>query len=144
MIKILNKIIVRGALVGVVSTMIAASYILFYFYQIVDFSEGKAITSWLPLLISTYLLISIGIAFVHQLVVERVIDKGKKRWGSTLLSVILICLSFGLVMYFMVMDDPVFSTENAQLMMDFYKGFLMPLAFIPALTWYSLQSILFI
>lgn len=141
MITIVNKIILRGALVGLVSTIIAAFYVLFYFYQIVDFSEGKGITSWLPFLTSCYLLISFAIAFLHQLLVEKVIDKRKKRWGALFLMMVLFGLSFGLVIYFMVMDDPFFVTENAQLMMDFYKGFLMPLAFIPALTWYSIQSI---
>ena len=46
-----------------------------------------------------------------------------------------------LVFYVLKMQDPVFKTEDAQLFVDFYKGFLMPMLFFPLLAWFTLKPL---
>jgi hypothetical protein len=140
MIRPLNRVLVKGVLIGSLATLIASLYILFYFNKIVDFSDGKGWSGWLLNLLSYYMLLSIGISLVHFVFIEKVGKNMGQKWKSFLFSVFLILMSLILVFSILLMNDPVFSTDDAQLMVDFFKGFLMPLAFIPMLTWYSIQS----
>lgn len=54
-----------------------------------------------------------------------------------LVSMICVALVFGVLK----MNDPEFKNEDAQLFVDYYKGFLMPLIFIPALSWFTLKPL---
>ena len=54
-----------------------------------------------------------------------------------LVSMICVAMVFGVLK----MNDPEFKNEDAQLFVDYYKGFLMPLIFIPALSWFTLKPL---
>jgi hypothetical protein len=41
------------------------------------------------------------------------------------------------------MDDPILKNEDAALMIDYFKGFLMPLLFVPTLSWMSFRPLFF-
>jgi hypothetical protein len=140
MMNTLNSVIVKGVLIGSLASLIASLYILFYFNKIVDFSGGQGWSGWFLNLLAYYMLLSIGISLVHFVFTEKMWKKMSKKWKSFIFSGFLILISIVLVFSILLMNDPVFSTEDAQLMVDFFKGFLMPLAFIPMLTWYSIQS----
>lgn len=140
MMNTLNSVIVKGVLIGSLASLIASLYILFYFNKIVDFSDGKGWSGWFLNLLAYYMLLSIGISLVHFVFTAKIAKKMSEKWKSFIFSGFLILMSIVLVFSILLMNDPVFSTEDAQLMVDFFKGFLMPLAFIPMLTWYSIQS----
>jgi hypothetical protein len=39
-------------------------------------------------------------------------------------------------------NDPTFKNEDAELMKDFFKGFLMPMLFFPALSWFTFKPLI--
>lgn len=41
------------------------------------------------------------------------------------------------------MKDPDFKNPDTALMVDFYKGFIMPMIFFPALSWFALRPLFF-
>jgi hypothetical protein len=49
--------------------------------------------------------------------------------------------SVALVFYVLKMQDPVFKNPDAQLSVDYYKGFLMPMLFFPLLAWFTLKPL---
>lgn len=41
------------------------------------------------------------------------------------------------------MKDPDFTNPDTALMVDFYKGFIMPMIFFPVLSWFALRPLFF-
>jgi hypothetical protein len=39
------------------------------------------------------------------------------------------------------MDDPKFKNEDAQLFIDYFKGFIMPLIFFPVLSYFTIKPL---
>jgi hypothetical protein len=63
------------------------------------------------------------------------------RTGDFLFNLVLSGVSFAAVFMVLKMEDPIFKNEDAQLMIDYYKGFFMPLLFFPALSWMTMKPL---
>ncbi len=127
---------IHALLAGVFSTLISWFYVSVYAKNIVDFSEY---TSLLKLL-GFSLMITIGAAFISA-GISKVVKN--KSWNAFLSQFILSGLTIALVFYVLKMDDPVLKNEDAALMIDYFKGFLMPLIFVPTLSWMSFRPLFF-
>jgi hypothetical protein len=127
---------IHALLAGVFSTLISWFYVSVYAKNIVDFSEY---TSLLKLL-GFSLMITIGAAFLSA-GISKVVKN--KSWNAFLSQFILSGLTIALVFYVLKMDDPILKNEDAALMIDYFKGFLMPLLFVPTLSWMSFRPLFF-
>lgn len=122
---------------SLISALIAAgvglTYTSFYASIIVDFSEAVSSVK----ILANYTLISM----LAGLLYFGLLKLFPSKWADFIISLLLSFFSVGLVFYVMKMDDPVFKNEDAELMKDFFKGFLMPLLFLPALCWLTMKPL---
>jgi hypothetical protein len=132
--KDFNRALTHGIFAGLIATVVGMAYTTFYFSQIVDFSDGSGWLNIIPELLSRYMLITIVGSITHYLILKPFVNA--KQWGNFVFALLFNAFALGLVVFVLKMDDPTFKTEDAQLMGDFFKGFLMPLVFIPFLSWY--------
>lgn len=116
------------------SLVLAFIYSKIYFSVIADFSEGFS------LLFYTTFYLSIGMIACFIMVGFRKLLSNKIISEAVFNSTFSIASLF-LVFYLLQMNDPEFSKEEAIIMEDYYKGFLIPMLFFPALTWFSLKPL---
>lgn len=119
---------------GLFSAFIAWSYAAVYKNMIVDFTEATGF--WHLLCFS--LMITTGISILGAGISALVKNKALASFVS---NCILSGISISLVFYILKMDDPVFKNEDAAAMIDYLKGYLVPFAFIPALSWLSFKPL---
>ena len=119
-----------GIVAGLASTLACFIYTKFYYSIIVDFSEAVNLTTTLAGCFGFAML-----AVVIRYGIKQVIKND--RFAELTVNLIISMLSIGLVFYMLNADDPQFENENAQLMVDFYKGFVMPMLSFPALAWFT-------
>lgn len=122
-----------GLTAGVFSSIISFTYAIL-FTKIADFTEH---TGFLKLLAFS-LFITVGIsmmqAFFNQIMKN-------KTLSSFLTHILLSGLTFVFVFFVFEMDEPVFKNEDSQMMIEYYKGFLIPIIFTPSLSWFSFKPI---
>jgi hypothetical protein len=121
---------------GIFATLISWFYVSIYVKNIVDFSEYTSILK----LFSYSMIISMGMAFVSYAICKMIKNKS---WNTFLSNFILSVFTISLVFYVLKMEDPEFKNEDASLMIDYFKGFLMPLLFVPSLSWMTFKSLFF-
>lgn len=129
-----KKFFFLGLASGILSVLVSLFYDAIYFSKLADFSE--AIT--LAKLGAFSFMISMAMCFVGFLISFLIKNQGIAGFLS---NTILFALSFGVVFYVLKMPDPEFKNEDAQLFVDYYKGFLMPLIFFPALSWLTFKPL---
>ena len=110
-------------------------YSKLYFSTLVDFSEAAGYLK----LISGCFMFCMSAVFLSYLMAKII---SNKAWSEFMINLIISAVSMGLVFIILGSDDPVFKNEDAQLMIDYYKGFIMPMLFFPALAWFTLKPIL--
>lgn len=125
---------ILGLIAGLFSSLVSLAYTKMYASIIVNFSEA---TSYLYLL-SFGLMITMGAAIVN-FGLTKVISNLKV--ADFILNFILSGVSIYFVFHILQQNDPEFKDENAAVMIDYFKGFMMPLAFIPALSYFSFRSL---
>lgn len=64
-----------------------------------------------------------------------------KSLAAFICNFILSGFSIALVFYVFTMDDPEFKNEDSMMMIDYFKGYLIPFVFIPALSWMSFKPL---
>lgn len=64
-----------------------------------------------------------------------------KSVASFVCNFILSGFSVALVFYVFTMNDPEFKNEDSMAMIDYFKGYLIPFVFIPALSWMSFKPL---
>ncbi len=119
---------------GLFSSLVAWIYSSVYKSIIVDFTEVSGY--WHLLCFS--LMITLGISILGAGIYALV--KGKSLAGF-ICNFILSGFSISLVFYIFTMNDPEFKNEDAMAMIDYFKGYLIPIAFIPALSWMSFKPL---
>jgi hypothetical protein len=120
---------------AVLSSVAALIYAFIYYSNLVDFSEA---TGALRIVSGCFMLCMSAVFFAFLM--NLMIKNRSLSEGITNLTISVV--SMGLVLLVLGADDPVFENEDAQLMIDYYKGFLMPMLFFPALAWFTLKPIL--
>ncbi|MNK01881.1 hypothetical protein D3C87_196940 [compost metagenome] len=119
---------------GLFSAFVSWTYASVYKNMIVDFSEASGF--WHLLCFS--LMITTGISILSVGISALVKNKALASFVSNF---ILSGISVSLVFYILKMNDPVFKNEDAAAMIDYFKGYLVPFAFIPALSWLSFKPL---
>lgn len=123
-----------GLIAGIFSSLVALAYTHLYASKIVDFTEA---TSYVHLL-AFGLMITMGSAVVN-FGLTKVISNLKI--ADFVLNFLLSGVSIYFVFHILQQNDPEFKDENAAIMIDYFKGYMMPLAFIPALSYFSFRSL---
>ncbi len=119
---------------GLFSALVSFVYVSFYKGIIVDFTEAAGVKQ----LLSYNILFAMVACFINFGLSKAI---RKEKIASFIFNFILSSISIGLVFYVLKMDDPTFKNEDAELMKDFFKGFLMPMLFFPALSWFSFKPL---
>lgn len=125
---------IHALLAGLFATMVSWFYVSVYSKNIVDFSEYTSLSK----LLSYSFVVTMAASFL-SLGISKLIKRSE--WNTFLSFFLLSGGTIGIVFYVLKMDDPVLKNEDAALMIDYFKGFLMPLLFIPSLSWMTFRSL---
>ena len=129
-----KRIFFLALISGVVATIASVTYSKAYFGIIVDFSEVVTTTK----MVAHNMLFTMAGCFLfyglHYLI-------KKKNIAEFLFNMLITLLSVVMVFVVLKAEDPVFKNEDAALFIDYYKGFLMPMIFFPALSWMTLKPL---
>lgn len=123
-----------GAASGVFASFIAWIYSSMYKDMIADFTE---VTGFWHLLCFS-LMVTLGISIIGATIYA--ILKNKSL-AAFICNFILSGFSISLVFYVFLMDDPEFKNEDTMAMIDYFKGYMIPFVFIPALSWMSFKPL---
>jgi hypothetical protein len=123
-----------GTTSGVFASLIAWVYSSVYKGMVADFTE---VTGFWHLLCFS-LMITIGISIIGAAIYALLKNKSLAAFSCNF---ILSGFSISLVFYVFLMDDPEFKNEDTMAMIDYFKGYLIPFVFIPALSWMSFKPL---
>ena len=123
-----KQIFFNGIVSAVLAIIACVIYANGYFSILVDFSEGATISSMI-----LNCLIAAMVASLIYMGLSKVIKNANIADFLFNLLVAIACL--GMVFYVLNSPDPEFKNEDAALFIDYYKGFIMPMIFFPALGW---------
>jgi hypothetical protein len=111
-------------------------YSNFYFSKIIDFSEAIN----LSYLIIRNVIIFMTICFLYFGIKQAI----KKEFvADFLFNTLAVVFSIACTFIALTMKDPEFKNPDTALMVDFYKGFIMPMIFFPVLSWFALKPLFF-
>lgn len=129
-----KRIFLHCLTAGLFSTFVSYLYTSFYKGIIVDFTEVMGIKQ----LLTYNLIFAMAVCFVFFALTRTI---KRQNIASFIMSFLLSAISIGLVFYVLKTNDPTFKNEDAELMKDFFKGFLMPMLFFPALSWFTFKPL---
>ena len=136
--RTLSRIILHSFSSGLLAALACFFYATFY-YTLVDFSEGSSKHIIFLSFFKNCLLSATLMSIIYYLLKGFLFKKG--ILADLLSGLLFSAATVALVFYVLKMQDPVFKTEDAQLFVDFYKGFLMPMLFFPLLAWFTLKPL---
>ena len=136
--RIISRIILHSFSTALLSAMACFLYATFY-YTLVDFSEGLSKVVIFITFFKNCLLSAIIMSVIYYLLKVFLLKQG--ILADLFSGLLFSSATVALVFYVLKMQDPVFKTEDAQLFVDFYKGFLMPMLFFPLLAWFTLKPL---
>lgn len=119
---------------GLFSALTSWIYSSIYKGMIADFTEATGFWH----LLSFSLMITLGISILSTGIYTLLKSKSV---AAFVCHFILSGFSIALVFYVFTMDDPEFKNEDAMAMIDYFKGYLIPFTFIPALSWMSFKPL---
>lgn len=123
-----------GIISGIVATIACLVYSNLYAGMLVDFTEA---TSTLKILSNCMMVSMIGCFVFFGL--SKVFKNA--RIAEFLFNLLVTLASLATVFLFLKSNDPEFKNEDAQMMIDYYKGFVMPMLFLPALSWMTFKPL---
>ncbi|WP_341902485.1 MULTISPECIES: hypothetical protein [Fluviicola] len=123
-----------GAVAGVFASLVAWIYSSVYKSMIADFTE---VTGFWHLLCFS-LMITLGISIIGTAIYALLKNRSL---AAFICNFILSGFSVSLVFYVFLMDDPEFKNEDTMAMIDYFKGYMIPFVFIPALSWMSFKPL---
>jgi len=129
-----KQIFLSSLISALVAALFGYTYTTFYTSIVVDFTESASVLKILSVYLIFLLITGVLYFFMRRILSSSVAD--------FLITVFISLVSIGAVFVVMKMDDPVFKNEDAEIMKDFYKGFLMPLLFMPGLIWLSVKPLM--
>lgn len=123
-----------GIISAAASVAACMIYTNVYFGMLVDFSEAATPTKIISSCVAVAMAATILSGLFRKLIPNA-------RIADFLVSLMLSLASIGAVFYVLGADDPTFKNEDAAIMADYFKGFLMPMLFFPALTWFTFKPL---
>lgn len=126
-----------GLFSGILATIACIVYSRAYFSIIADFSE---VTGFMK--VSAYCIMTsmIGcfVFFGLNLLLKKIF------LVEFIFNLLFTLSSITAVFLMLKSDDPQLKNEDAAMMVDYYKGFVMPMLFFPALAWMTLKPLFII
>lgn len=119
---------------GLFASLVSWIYSSIYKNMIADFTEASGY--WHLLCFSG--MITLGISILGAGIYALIKNKAAASFVSNF---ILSGFSVALVFYVFTMNDPEFKNEDSMAMIDYFKGYLIPFVFIPALSWMSFKPL---
>ena len=129
-----KNIFFLGISSGILATIACLVYTNGYFSIIVDFSEAAGFVNLLSYCIAASMVASFLFFIIRKLI-------KKSNIAESLFNLLFTLASLASVFYMLDANDPEFKNEDAALMVDYYKGFVMPMLFFPALGWMILKPL---
>jgi hypothetical protein len=129
------RIFSLGIISSLFATFVSVVYTSFYTNVIVDFSEVASVIKILAYNVMIGTFASILFFGISKIITNKSI-------ATFLFNLLLSGVSIALVFYVLKSNDPTFKNEDAELMKDFFKGFLMPMLFFPALSWFTFKPLI--
>ncbi|MEN9977780.1 MAG: hypothetical protein RLZZ493_799 [Bacteroidota bacterium] len=129
------RIFSLGIISSLFATVVSVVYTSFYTNVIVDFSEVASVVKILAYNVMIGTFASILFFGISKIITNKSI-------ATFLFNLLLSGVSIALVFYVLKSNDPTFKNEDAELMKDFFKGFLMPMLFFPALSWFTFKPLI--
>jgi len=123
-----KNIFFTGLVSAALSIIACLVYSTGYFSIIVDFSEGASFVK-----IGSYCLATAMTATFVYFGVSKVFKK--ENAAEFVFNLIFALASLLSVFVVLNAQDPEFVNEEANLFLEYYKGFIMPMLFFPALGW---------
>ena len=137
--SIFPRIVMHSLSTALLAAFACYFYATFYFGLIVDFSEG--LSMWIVFIVFfKNCFFAAGIMSMIHYLLKWILHK-KEILADLLSGLFFSIATIASVFYVLKMKDPVFKTPDAQLFVDFYKGFLMPILFFPLLAWFTLKPL---
>lgn len=124
-----------GIISSLFATLVSTVYTSFYTNVIVDFTEVAGVFNILAYNVMIGTFASILFFGIGRIITNKAV-------ATFLFNLLLSGVSIALVFYVLKSNDPTFKNEDAELMKDFFKGFLMPMLFFPALSWFTLKPLI--
>ncbi len=119
---------------GLFSSIVSWIYSSVYKNMIADFTEVSGYWH----LVCFSLMITIGTSMLAAGIYALLKNKSLAGFVTQF---ILSGVSVSLVFYVFTMNDPEFKNEDSMAMIDYFKGYLIPFLFIPALSWMSFKPL---
>lgn len=119
---------------GLFASLVSWIYSSIYKNMIADFTEASGY--WHLLCFSG--MITLGISILGAGIYALIKNKAAASFVSNF---ILSGFSVALVFYVFTMNDPEFKNEDSMAMIDYFKGYMIPFVFIPALSWMSFKPL---
>lgn len=129
-----KNIFITGIVSGIVAAVACFVYAKLYSNILVDFSEAVGVVK----LLSNCMLVSMIGCFVFFGISKAIKKNGIAEFIFNFLFTIS---TIAAVFVFLKENDPEFKNEDAQMMIDYYKGFIMPMLFFPALSWMTFKPL---
>ena len=123
-----------GLVAGLFATLIGWAYGGVYASQIVDYTEATGIGK----ILAFSLMMTMGAALVNFGLAKAI---PSEKIAHFILNILLSGISVSLVFYVLSAPDPEFKNADATTMPEFFKGYLMPFLFIPALSYFTFRSL---
>lgn len=129
-----KNIFLLAASSSILASTACVVYSKMYFSVLVDFSEAVGIVK----VLTNCVLVAMAGCFVLY-VINKIIKK--EHIAEFIFNLLMTMTTFASIFILLKLDDPVFKNEDALLMIDYYKGFVMPMLFFPALAWVTLKPL---
>lgn len=130
----MKNLVYRAVSALILAILVSFGYIQIYHSMIVDFSEGFTF----PQLLALDTLICF-LAVLISGTLNWILKKSALAAFSS--NSLLFITAIVLVFSILSMDDFPFKNEDAALFTDYFKGYLMPLIFIPYFAWFSVSPL---
>ena len=137
--RISLRIVMHSFSTALLSALACYFYATFYYSLLVDFSEGSSKGIIFIVFLKNCFFAAGIMSMIHYLL-KWILHK-KEILADLLSGLFFSIATIASVFYVLKMKDPVFKTPDAQLFVDFYKGFLMPILFFPLLAWFTLKPL---
>ena len=130
-----KKIFTLGLVSGLFAFLICITYTQAYYSILVDFSEGAEVSTMLSYCIGA----TMAGCFLYFAIRKIIKNTGIANF---IFNMIISSIPLTLVFIVLAQNDVEFKDENASFMVDYYKGFILPMLFLPALSWMTFKPLL--
>lgn len=129
-----KNIFFLGFSAGILATVACVVYTKGYYSMLADFSEVMGIVKLISnCMLATMVacIVFFGINFMIK----------NTAVAEFIFNLLVTMASVATVFVVLKSNDPEFKSEDAMIMVDYYKGFVMPMLFFPALAWFTLKPL---